>query len=31
MYSQIDYHTIDSCQSPLNYEPEIWNSLDKNA
>ena len=31
MYSQIDSHTIDSCQSPLNYEPEIWNSLDKNA
>jgi len=26
MYSQ-----IDSCQSPLNYEPEIWNNLDKNA
>ena len=31
MYSQINSHTIDSCQSLLNYEPEIWNNLDKNA
>ena len=31
MYYPIDSHTIDSCQSPLKYEPEIWNNLDKNA
>ena len=25
------YCPIESCKSQLNYEPEKWNSLDKNA